>query len=301
MVCTPILPAHPPEDAAAAFERRALARIRGSLDATLAGSTRGAPPRLASAMHYAVLPGGGFARPLATMAVAAACGEDAPALTDAAAAAVELLHAASLVHDDMPCFDDAATRRGRPTVHAAFGEATALLTGDGLIVLAFETVARAAARMPERGLRLTQLIAAAVGAPRGIIAGQACELEAEAALEAYHAAKTGALFEGAIRAGAVAAGADPAPWSGLGMRIGRAYQIADDIADASSDAETLGKPVGQDAAHGRPNAVMRHGLAGAKREGRRLLEEAAAGVPLCPGRDVFSGMLAALSVRLRLR
>jgi geranylgeranyl diphosphate synthase type II len=301
MVCTPILSSLSVEDSVAAFERRAMSRIRASLDAALDAPTRGAPPRLASAMRYAVLPGGGFARPLATLAVAASCGEDDPALTDAAAAAVELLHAASLVHDDMPCFDDAATRRGRPSVHAAFGEPTALLTGDALIVLAFETIAHAAAHAPARGMRITRIVAGAVGAPRGIIAGQACELEEETALDAYHSAKTGALFEGAIQAGAAAAGADPESWRGIGMRIGRAYQIADDIADATSDAETLGKPVGQDEAHGRPNAVRTWGVAGAKREGRRLLDEGAAIVPLCPGRDVFCGMLVGFAARLRLR
>lgn len=301
MVCTTILSPLVLEDSVAAFERRALSRIRASLEAALDGPTRGAPPRLASAMHYAVLPGGGFARPLATLAVAASCGDDQPALTDAAAAAVELLHSASLVHDDMPCFDDAATRRGRPSVQAAFGEPTALLTGDALIVLAFETIARAALHEPARGLSLTRIVAASVGAPRGIIAGQACELEEEAALEAYHAAKTGALFEGAIQAGAAAAGADPEAWRGIGTRIGRAYQIADDVADATSDAETLGKPVRQDEALGRPNAVRSWGLAGAKREGRRLLDEGAALVPLCPGRDLFCGMLAGFAARLRLR
>src|SRR5215470_14101640 len=117
------------------------------------------PPKLAAAMRHAVFPGGARVRPRLCLAVAAACGDDDPDLSDAAAASIELLHCASLVHDDLPCFDDAITRRGRPSVHKAFGEPLAVLAGDALIVLAFQTMARAACS-PRR---LTKLIAS-VGA-----------------------------------------------------------------------------------------------------------------------------------------
>src|SRR5271166_5032627 len=123
----------------------AIARIERALGAALAGTgAAGGPPLLAAAMHHAVFPRGARLRARLCLAVAAACGEDDPASSDAAAASIELLHCASLVHDDLPCFDDAATRRGRPSVHAAFGEPLAVLAGDALIVLAFQTIARGA-------------------------------------------------------------------------------------------------------------------------------------------------------------
>jgi geranylgeranyl diphosphate synthase type II len=127
------------------------ARIEHALDAVLTpGEAAGHPLRLAAAMRHAVFPGGARIRPTLCLAVAAACGDDHPALADAAAAAVELMHCASLVHDDLPCFDDAPTRRGRPSVHRAFGERLAVLAGDALIVLAFEALGRGAAQAPRR-------------------------------------------------------------------------------------------------------------------------------------------------------
>ncbi len=138
----------------------------------------GAPPLLASALHYAVFPGGHRIRPQLCLAVAAACGDAHPAAASAAAAAIELLHCASLVHDDLPCFDDADTRRGKPSVHAQFGAPIAVLTGDALIVMAFDMLAREVAAKPGRRARLVSIIAAAVGAPGGIVAGQAWECEA---------------------------------------------------------------------------------------------------------------------------
>lgn len=216
------------------------------------------PPRLRAAMRHAVFPAGGRIRPHLGLAAAVACGDDDPRLADAAAVAVELLHCASLVHDDMPAFDDASVRRGRPSVHAAFGEQLALLSGDGLIVLAFETLARAEAASP-RLARVTATVARGVGAQSGIVAGQAWESEPETDLAAYHHAKTAALFEAATAAGAIAGGGDAEVWGELGIRFGRAYQLADDIADWLGDADALGKPTGQDHAHGRPNALRLFG------------------------------------------
>jgi geranylgeranyl diphosphate synthase, type II len=125
-------------------------RIDAAVSSAIAAAQGGAaPPRLASALNYAVTPGGARIRPTICLSVAMACGDDRPMLSDAAATAIELIHCASLVHDDMPCFDDADTRRGKPAVHRAFGEPLALLTGDALIVLAFEVLARAAPHAPE--------------------------------------------------------------------------------------------------------------------------------------------------------
>ena len=232
---------------------------------------------------HAVFPGGARIRPRLCLAVAAACADDLPTLTDAAAAAIELLHCASLVHDDLPCFDNADTRRGRPTIHCAFGEPLAVLAGDALIVLAFQTLADAAIQAPARLARLVSIVAGAVGVPSGIVAGQAWECEPTANLAQYQQQKTGALFAAATMAGAAAAGAEPNPWRALGMRLGEAFQIADDIRDATSTSQDLGKPVGRDAALGRPSAVLQLGLAGAISLLEDLAGDAVAAVPPCPG------------------
>lgn len=264
-------------------DRRA-SRIERTLKAALkrAGG-QGAPPRLAEALHYAVFPGGARVRPHLCLAVAAACGDDAPGLSEAAAAAVELLHCASLAHDDLPCFDDAATRRGRPSVHAAFNSALAVLAGDALIVLAFETLARAAAPQPQRLPGLTLAIAKGVGAPSGLAAGQAWESEPRIDRCAYHQAKTGALFVAAVTGGAIAAGADPAPWAPVGQRLGEAYQVADDLLDALATSAEAGKPIAQDQGHDRPSAVRELGVEGAARRLEDLIEAARAAVPPCRG------------------
>jgi geranylgeranyl diphosphate synthase type II len=215
--------------------------------------------------------------------VAGACGDNQPAITDAAAAAIEMLHCASLVHDDMPCFDDASHRRGKPSVHKAFDERIALLTGDALIVLAFQTLAREVATMPARWAPLQLIIARAVGMPLGIVAGQAWECEPAAELSAYHRAKTGALFAAATLAGAAASGAQAGPWQTLGELIGEAYQVADDIRDAVGNAEELGKPVGRDEILGRPSAVLEIGLDGSIGRLKSLVSEAVGAIPDCPG------------------
>jgi geranylgeranyl diphosphate synthase type II len=243
----------------------------------------GSPPRLAAALRYAVFPGGHRIRPSLTLAVARACGDRDASATDAAAVAVELMHCASLAHDDLPCFDDADLRRGKPSLHKAFGEPLAVLAGDALIVLAFETLARGMARRPARLAAMIGIVGTAVGAPRGIVAGQAWECEPTAPLSEYQRAKTGALFVGAAQAGALAAGADPAPWRALGDKIGEAYQVADDLRDVLCDAEELGKPVGQDAARLRPNAAAQLGIGGAKARLIELVEGAVAAIPACPG------------------
>ncbi len=259
-------------------------RIERALRASLApGLAAGHPPKLAAAVLHAVFPGGARIRPQLTLAVAAACGEDDLALSNAVAAAIELLHCASLVHDDLPCFDAAETRRGRPSVHRAFGERLAVLAGDALIVSAFEVLASGAALHPARLPVLMRTICAGVGMPLGIVAGQAWECEPVLSLQDYQQAKTGALFSAATMAGAQAAGADGAPWRALGACLGQTYQVADDIRDVVMDAGTLGKPGGQDVALGRPSMARALGLEGALAEFQRLVQATLQAVPACPG------------------
>ncbi len=250
-------------------------------------------------MRHALFPGGARLRPKLCLAVAAACGDTDPHIVDAAAAAVELMHCASLVHDDLPCFDAAATRRGRPTVHRAFGETTAVLAGDHLIVLAFEHLARACESSPRKLPALVGLLARGVGAPHGIIAGQAWEAEDKIDAISYRRAKTGALFEAAAALGAVAVGASPHAWGAVGARIGEAYQVADDILDVMGDPDRLGKPVGQDAAHGRPNAVVDLGLADARKLFEKLVREAIAAIPACDDPEPVRTWLAEAERRAR--
>lgn len=259
----------------------ALQRVEAGLGAALlrAGAA-GAPPRIAQAMQHAVFPGGARIRPRLCLAVAAACGDGRPALADAAAVAVELMHCASLVHDDMPCFDDAPMRRGRASVHHAFGADVALLAGDGLIVLGFEALALGAHGAASMLGPLVLILARCSGMPSGIVGGQGWECEAQVDQAAYARAKTGALFAAATMAGAAATGAPHEPWRLLGERLGEAYQVADDIADTLGGAE-LGKPVGRDLALGRPNAALQLGAAGALRRLERLVDEAVASMPPC--------------------
>ncbi|UGB24017.1 polyprenyl synthetase family protein [Methylorubrum sp. B1-46] len=263
-------------------------RIEAVLDVAVShAEAPDAPPLLAEAIRYAVFPGGHRIRPRLCLAVAQACGDDDPAASDAAAAAIELLHCASLVHDDLPCFDDAPMRRQKPSVHAAFGVPLAVLTGDALIVAAFETLARGGARSPARLASLVGLVARAVGSPSGIVAGQAWESEPHVDLVEYQQAKTGALFAAATVAGAAAAGAAPLPWRLLGECLGEAYQVADDLRDVACRQEEIGKPAGRDATLGRPNAAALLGMSGALERLRRLTREAIEVIPTCPGQALM--------------
>lgn len=280
-------------------------RVEAALEAAISrGQGQGeegreaAPAKLAAALAHAVFPGGARIRPTILLSVAKACGDDRPALADAAAAALELIHCASLVHDDMPCFDDADIRRGKPAVHKAYGEPVALLTGDSLIVMAFDVLARAAEREPMRGIRLIRILAESTGMPNGICAGQGWESEPKVDLLAYHRAKTGALFTAATRMGAVAAGQEPEAWTELGARIGEAFQVADDLRDALYDEETLGKPAHQDEIHARPNAVAEYGVAGAITRLKNTLSGAIASIPSCPGEAALCAMVRAQAERL---
>lgn len=258
----------------------------------------GSPPRLVAAMRHAVFSGGARIRPQLCMAVATACGDDAPQLTNAAAVALELMHCASLVHDDMPAFDNADTRRGRPTVHRAFSEPLALLAGDGLIVMAYRVLLQAGGQRPDRLIHLMDNMTQGVGLPNGIVAGQAWECETSADLGQYQRAKTGALFVSATCAGALSCGQAPEPWAPLGNYLGEAYQVADDIRDVIADAASLGKPVGQDALHARPSSAQALGLDGAIAHFDQLIAQAASSIPSCSCRDMLRQLVQLEAERL---
>jgi geranylgeranyl diphosphate synthase type II len=274
--------------------------IERELEAALDLATNESPPALSRAMRHAVLPGGARVRPRLCRAVAAACGDGESDLARRAAVSIELLHCASLVHDDLPCFDDAPTRRGAPSVHSAFGEPIALLAGDALIVLAFEWLSRADGD-PLRVLRATREIARGVGAPHGIVAGQAWESEPGPDLSTYHRAKAGALFAAAAASGAIAAGVEPDAWSIVGSRLGEAYQVADDMADARASDPHLGKPTRQDELHGRPNAIALLGASAAEARRAALLRDALDAIPPCPGRDSLRRWIADVAARFVAR
>ncbi len=261
----------------------AVSRIEAALNSALQRADGPpCPPRLMAAMQHSVFPRGARVRPRLCLAVAAACGDDKPAIADTAAASIELLHCASLVHDDLPCFDNADTRRGLPTVHRAFGEPLAVLAGDALIVLAFENLARLSFT-PQRMTALLTIIARAVGAPGGIVAGQAWECEPKVDLAHYHRAKTGSLFAASTCAGAASAGADPHQWCELGETLGEAYQVADDLSDAVAEPDEFGKPIGRDLALDRPSATRQLGVEGAMSRLEQLVARSIASIPACRG------------------
>lgn len=274
-------------------------RIESALSASLAHCERGGHPRrLGAAMRHAVFPGGARIRPKLVLAVAWACGDDDPDLSDGCAATIELLHCASLVHDDLPCFDAAETRRGLPSVHRAYGERLAVLAGDALIVAAYETLALRCGKHLSRLPALLRTVCEGVGMPMGIVAGQAWECEPQITLQAYQQAKTGALFAAATMAGAQAAGADARPWRAFGEHLGQAYQVADDIRDVALDTVALGKPAGQDLALGRPSVARALGLEGAMAEFDRLMQVTLDALPACPNQQGLRKLIAQESQRL---
>jgi farnesyl diphosphate synthase len=240
-------------------------------------STRIAPQRLHEAMRYAVLGGGKRVRPLLAFAAGEVTGAD-PERVQHAAAAVELIHAYSLVHDDMPAMDDDALRRGKPTVHVEFDEATALLVGDALQSLAFDILAsRPLAHDAAAQLKMVQLLAQAAGS-RGMAGGQAIDLASVGKpldlteLEFMHIHKTGALIRAAVLLGAHCGKASDAAAAALdhyAKCVGLAFQVVDDVLDAEATTATLGKTAGKDASNNKPTYVS---LLGATRA-RELAQE----------------------------
>jgi farnesyl diphosphate synthase len=241
-----------------------------------------APQRLHEAMRYAVLDGGKRIRPLLAFAAGELAGADAARL-DIAAAAVELIHAYSLVHDDMPCMDNDVLRRGKPTCHVQYDEATALLVGDSLQTLAFQLLAEhRLSDDAQRQLDMIKLLAVATGS-RGMAGGQAIDLVSVGKsltlpeLEFMHIHKTGALIRAAIMLGAHCGSASAPQLAKLdhfGKLIGLAFQVVDDVLDCEADTTTLGKTAGKDADNGKPTYVSLLGVQGAQDMARRLHGEA---------------------------
>jgi farnesyl diphosphate synthase len=242
-----------------------------------------APADLGVAMRYGVLDGGKRVRPLLVLAAAQAVqGHGQAALR--AACAVELIHAYSLVHDDMPCMDNDVLRRGKPTVHVKFGEARAMLAGDAMQALAFEVLTPDDGVPPELQARLCALLARAAG-HAGMAGGQAIDLASvgqplgEHALRDMHHRKTGALLQASVLMGAACGTADAVAWQALsdyGDAIGLAFQVVDDILDATQASETLGKTAGKDADNNKPTYVTVLGLSAARRHAAELRDAALA-------------------------
>lgn len=267
------------------------AALRAEVEATLRPST---PPRLRAAIEHALFPGGARLRPTLCLLVAKTCGNGSVSSQAlAAACAIEMVHGASLVHDDLPCFDDADRRRGRPSVHAEFGEPTALLVGDALLVAAFGVLGR------NGNAAAIATLAEASGAGCGIIAGQAWELESSAPLEEYHRAKTASLFEAAAAMGAHASGASELPWRTFGALLGLAFQAADDVGDVGR--VDLGKSKGKDAALGRPSVVRSQGIEGARARVDVLLKQTLAALPRETDTTELESWLRDLAEELRRR
>lgn len=258
-------------------------RTEAALEARLPTASQ-APERLHEAMRYTTLGGGKRVRPLLAHAAGELAGADAERI-DTIACAVECIHVYSLVHDDMPCMDDDALRRGKPTVHVQYDEATALLVGDALQTLAFELIcAPGVFNDATRQLQAASTLARAAGS-RGMAGGQAIDLASvgkpltRPELEFMHIHKTGALIRAAVIMGALAGTLDESQRERLdhyAKCIGLLFQVVDDILDATADTATLGKTAGKDAAHDKPTYVSILGLAESRELARELSAEARA-------------------------
>jgi geranylgeranyl diphosphate synthase type II len=267
----------------AAYQAQCQGRVDAALE-SLFQPPHGELQRLYQAMRYSVVNGGKRVRPLLVYAACEALGGEAER-ADGAACAIELIHAYSLVHDDLPAMDDDDLRRGQPTTHKAFDEALAILAGDGLQSLAFEVLADARRNPHEAELRLAMIASLARAAgPVGMVGGQAIDLGSvgqkldQAALEFMHRHKTGALIEASVRLGALASGrADERTLQALhhyAHAIGLAFQVQDDILDVESDTATLGKTQGKDQANHKPTYPALLGLDAAKAYALELRDQA---------------------------
>ncbi len=268
-----------------AWSSAELLAVEQALEAWVPADT---PAALGVAMRYAVLDGGKRLRPLLVLAAAKAVeGQREAAMR--AAVAVELIHAYSLVHDDMPCMDDDALRRGKPTVHVEFGEARAMLAGDAMQALAFEVLTPDDGVEPALQARLVSLLARAAG-HQGMAGGQAIDLASvgrmldEASLRDMHRRKTGALLQASVLMGAACGPVDAQTWDALaqyGAAIGLAFQVVDDILDVTQASATLGKTAGKDADNNKPTYVSVLGLEAAQRYALALRDEAHTALARC--------------------
>jgi len=281
------------------------------------------PTGLHKAMRHSVLNGGKRIRPRLLFATAEAChggpmDEDMAELALRSALAVELIHSASLVHDDLPCFDDADLRRGKPTVHKQYGQPMAVLAGDALITQAFETISDYEGNNQRRALRLVRLLTQATGSLQGIIGGQSLELHPEhwnnaelsmEFVEEYHEKKTAALFDYSMRAAAIAVGfgrEEQDRWGEVGTKLGLAFQLIDDLLDLYMDEETTGKTTGRDRALMRPNGAVVEGSNETVKRLSTLIDEACGLVfelarkpdPVLRLMESFDAMLLELEVRV---
>ena len=272
--------------------RQEFDRVEAALDTWVSGD---APAGLGHAMRYGVLDGGKRLRPLLVLAAAQAVGATSAGAREAAlraGVAVELIHAYSLVHDDMPCMDNDVLRRGKPTVHVKYGEAQAMLAGDAMQALAFEVLTPcvdvpspcvdSAGVPPDLQARLCGLLARAAG-HTGMAGGQAIDLASiglpldEHALRDTHRRKTGALLQASVLMGAACGTVTPQAWSALedyGAAIGLAFQVVDDILDVTQASETLGKTAGKDSDANKPTYVTVLGLDAARRHAEALRDQA---------------------------
>jgi farnesyl diphosphate synthase len=240
------------------------------------------PRALHEAMRYAILGGGKRMRPLLVYAVGETLGANLN-LLDAPAIAVEMIHAYSLIHDDLPAMDDDDLRRGKPSCHIVYGDAIAILAGDALQALAFDVLARDSHCSANRRLKMLSTLAVACGSV-GMAGGQAIDLAAvghqldEAGVRRMHLLKTAALIQGSVLMGAIAAGChDGALFHALssyGLDLGLAFQIHDDILDIEGDTAVIGKPQGSDAARGKPTYPAAIGLERSRIEAKRLMQQA---------------------------
>ena len=279
-------------------------RCDDCLQRALAATAADAPPRLLDAMRHGVLAGGKRLRPLLVYGAGQACGAALPQL-DAAATAIELLHAYSLIHDDLPAMDDDDLRRGLPTVHKAWDEATAILAGDALQALAFEVIAAGAGHGLDAAIVLAQCreLARAAGAI-GMAGGQMLDLAMVGqspdidALSHMHRLKTGALIQAAVRLGALAGAATVLQldlFDRYGADIGLAFQIQDDVLDEIGDASVTGKAVGADRERGKPTYTALLGVTAAQARAQTLLDSALQALDDLPG---DSTLLRTLALRL---
>ena len=260
-----------------------VARYRALVDEALALHLRagdGCPSRLAEAMRYSVLAPGKRLRPILVYLAAEACDAE-PEHATPAACAVEMVHAYSLIHDDLPAMDDDDLRRGRPTCHRQFDEATAILAGDALLTLAFQVLATQV-QPGDVAARCCAVLAAAAGAV-GMVGGQADDMAGGLdgddleRIESIHARKTGALINASLELGAICAGAGPEQIDALkafGARLGLAFQITDDLLDVRGDSDAVGKRVGKDAEQGKATYPALLGVDASVQRAERLIEEA---------------------------
>jgi geranylgeranyl pyrophosphate synthase len=271
-------------EAAHEFLSRARALVDARLDA-LVPTERVEPASVHAAMRWSLFAGGKRLRPALVVAVGETFGADAQSVLSTACA-FELVHTYSLIHDDLPSMDDDDLRRGQPTCHVRFGEATAILAGDALQSLAFQTIAEDEELDPRLRVRVVAELARAAGTPEGMAAGQCLDLAAEARagvtaqeLELIHERKTGAMITSAARCGAIIARAHEDELEAVtayAARLGLLFQITDDLLDVTASAEDLGKTPGKDARASKATYPALHGLEAARRHAREVYTEACA-------------------------